>query len=310
MSSLEMDYDTIFQVMDSWELLRRLPDYEATAGSILFTHLFEKCPSTKALFGFFPLDKTENTELVTSTRFVKHARYMIQMLDKALNMLGPDAEILQEILTDLGKKHSRMGVKAEFFPLMGEALIQMMKDCLREKFTPDIEKAWGIVYAALSGEMVKAMNDDITVINSWNQLKKLENYEEVAGTILFRRLFQKCPETKTLFGFPVDMDTECSKLMESRRFKIHSKHFVEMLDKALFMLEVKRLEDNMKQLGELHVTYGVKEEYFPIMGEALIYTLKKCLPDEFNPAIKSAWNHVYLKMSTQMITSMKAAAKK
>jgi hypothetical protein len=80
-----------------------------------------------------------------------------------------------------------MGVKPEFFQMMGEALIQMMRDCLRDKFTPDIEAAWKEVYAALSGEMIQAMNDDITVLNSWNQLKKLDNYEETAGVILFRR---------------------------------------------------------------------------------------------------------------------------
>jgi hemoglobin-like flavoprotein len=83
-----------------------------------------------------------------------------------------------------------MGVKAEFFPLMGEAMIQMMRDCLRDGFSPTIEAAWKEVFAALSGEMINAMNDDITVINSWNQLKKLDNYEEEAGVILFRRWVQ------------------------------------------------------------------------------------------------------------------------
>lgn len=89
--------------------------------------LFEKCPSTKALFGFFPVKNGNDADVRTSDRFMKHARYMIQvcpqillrllkgklaysqslvfynqmqMLDKALNMLGPDAEILSEILTD------------------------------------------------------------------------------------------------------------------------------------------------------------------------------------------------------------------
>jgi hypothetical protein len=101
-----------------------------------------------------------------------------------------DSDINPAAFHTVGKKHSRMGVKAEFFPLMGEALIQMMRDCLRDKFTPDIEAAWKEVYAALSGEMIKAMNDDITVINSWNQLKKVDNYEETAGVILFRRWVQ------------------------------------------------------------------------------------------------------------------------
>ena len=70
---------------------------------------------------------------------------------------------------------------------MGEALIETMQECLKGDFLPETEKAWKEVYVALSGEMVKAMNDDITVLNSWNQLKKIENYEEYAGTILFRR---------------------------------------------------------------------------------------------------------------------------
>ena len=57
------------------------------------------------------------------------------------------------------------------------------------------------------------------------------------------------------------MDTDSPKLLESRRFKIHSKHFVEMLDKALLMLEKEELESNMKSLGAMHVTYGVKVGY-------------------------------------------------
>ena len=70
---------------------------------------------------------------------------------------------------------------------MGEALIETLQECLKDSFSPETEHAWKEVYVALSGEMVKAMNDDITVLNSWNQLKKIENYEEHAGTILFRR---------------------------------------------------------------------------------------------------------------------------
>jgi hypothetical protein len=34
--SLEMEYNTIAQVLDSWESLRRISDYEGAAGAILF----------------------------------------------------------------------------------------------------------------------------------------------------------------------------------------------------------------------------------------------------------------------------------
>jgi hypothetical protein len=45
--SLELEYDTIFQVIDTWEQLRRIDNHEEVAGVILFTHLFENCPPAK-----------------------------------------------------------------------------------------------------------------------------------------------------------------------------------------------------------------------------------------------------------------------
>lgn len=43
------------------------------------------------------------------------------------------------------------------------------------------------------------------VSQSWEQLKRTKNYEEVAGAILFQALFSKCPQAKPLFGFPIGM---------------------------------------------------------------------------------------------------------
>lgn len=54
------------------------------------------------MFGF-PIDiDPKSAELVVSKRFLMHASYLIQMLDTALNMLGPDIELLTEIMTELG----------------------------------------------------------------------------------------------------------------------------------------------------------------------------------------------------------------
>ena len=47
-------------------------------------------------------------ELAKHERFSKHATYFIQMIDKALGMLGPDIELLTEILMDLGLKHAKV----------------------------------------------------------------------------------------------------------------------------------------------------------------------------------------------------------
>ena len=98
--------------------------------------------------------------MVKNPRFVKHAQYFIQMIDRALNMLGPDIELLTEILMELGEKHVRYGVKPEYFPSMGRALIDAVSSNLsEEEFTSDIKSDWVEVYGALSYDMIRAQKN-------------------------------------------------------------------------------------------------------------------------------------------------------
>lgn len=144
-------------MIDSWEHLRRVKNYEEVAGSLLFQRLFERQPAAKVLFGF-PIDiDPKSPELISSKRFLMHASYLIQMLDTALNMLGPDIELLTEIMLELGTKHIRYGVKPEYFPVMGECLIETLDEVLKEQITDTIKDAWEETYKALSSDMIRAM---------------------------------------------------------------------------------------------------------------------------------------------------------
>ena len=64
-----------------------------------------------------------------------------------------------------------------------------------------------------------------------------------------------------------------------------------MIDKTVSMLGVdnETLSENMKDLGQLHVTYGVLPEYLPKMTESIIFMLKKKLGDDFTSADAKAW---------------------
>ena len=67
---------------------------------LAYCSFFEKVPQAKILFGF-PKDMNPGSEeMQTNKRFLAHASYMIRMFDKQLQMLGPDTELLEEILTD------------------------------------------------------------------------------------------------------------------------------------------------------------------------------------------------------------------
>ena len=121
--------------------------------------MFAKCPRSKLLFGF-PLDmNTDSESLKNNRRFRAHAKYMIAMLDKALGMLGPDSELLEEAMSDLGKKHAQMGIDdPSYYVIMGESLVMALGDLLGTQFTPEVEESWCIVYGELTSAMMKEMH--------------------------------------------------------------------------------------------------------------------------------------------------------
>jgi hemoglobin-like flavoprotein len=117
--------------------------------------LFALEPEAKRIFGFGASMGPISDSLMKSARFTKHAKYFIQMIDKALGMLGPDIELLTEILLDLGAKHVTYGVKPEYFPSMGRALLFAVKERLGDEWTDEVKDAWVEVYGALSYDMIR-----------------------------------------------------------------------------------------------------------------------------------------------------------
>jgi hemoglobin-like flavoprotein len=100
-------------------------------------------------------------EVQKSKRFATHAGHFIEMIDTALNMLGPDGETLREIMMELGTKHVRYGVTAEMFLVMGRILIEMMQEFLAEHrsefvFSPAIKTSWTETYTYLSQTMLES----------------------------------------------------------------------------------------------------------------------------------------------------------
>ncbi len=57
-------------------------------------------------------------------------------------------------------------------------------------------------------------------------------------------------------------------------------------------------------LGERHVSYGVRVEYYPLAREAYLWALEKHLGEEFTPALKEAWAAAF----DALIQTMSSAA--
>lgn len=101
--------------------------------------------------------KTE--DVANSRRFLTHAVFLVEMLEKALNMLGENDDELTFMLMELGQKHVRYGVKPDYFVHMKKAIIAMLHEKLTIKFTEEDVNAWDEVLGALISDMTKAQRE-------------------------------------------------------------------------------------------------------------------------------------------------------
>jgi hemoglobin-like flavoprotein len=98
---------------------------------------------------------------------------------------------------------------------------------------------------------------------------------DVAGRLIYERIFTLAPETRALFDD--DISAQSLRLMKAVTT------VVEGLD---------RLDDIgpfLLRLGHRHVGYGVRPEHMDLVEDAVLWALEKGLGDEFTPEVQQAW---------------------
>lgn len=109
------------------------------------------------LFGFGLKDDPASVALKGSRRFVLNATVMIGMFDEAFKALKTDISELSNNFTKLGEKHVTYGVKPEYFPIMGSAMLHMLFALLGDGFTREKRMDFSLVYDALAEDMIAAL---------------------------------------------------------------------------------------------------------------------------------------------------------
>ena len=62
----------------------------------------------------------------------------------------------------------------------------------------------------------------------------------------------------------------------------------------------------LMELGRRHVGYGVEEDHYQKVGDALMQTLAEGLGAQFTPAVRHAWNQAYELMARVMLAGARA----
>eukprot|EP00522_Entomoneis_paludosa_P009408 CAMPEP_0172440746 /NCGR_PEP_ID=MMETSP1065-20121228/1363_1 /TAXON_ID=265537 /ORGANISM="Amphiprora paludosa, Strain CCMP125" /LENGTH=148 /DNA_ID=CAMNT_0013189739 /DNA_START=26 /DNA_END=469 /DNA_ORIENTATION=- len=144
------------------------------------------------------------------------------------------------------------------------------------------------------------------VVETWGEIQKIPEYEEVAGVLLFKNIFKVEPAAQNIFSFGQEFDIGSEKIFEDRRFIAHAKTVIGMVTAAIGLLEkgeMEKLINVLRDLGARHVSYDVVPEHYPIVGEALITTLAAALGDSFTAEVKRQWLHVADVIFTTMATT-------
>jgi hemoglobin-like flavoprotein len=105
------------------------------------------------------------------------------------------------------------------------------------------------------------------------------NRKVEVGGIFYERLFVIAPDTKVLFKG--DIEEQSRKLMDTLAIAIGN------------LRDTPALVGMLEALAHRHVAYGVREEHYDKVGEALLWTLEKVFGVAFTGEVRNAWATLY-----------------
>ncbi len=117
---------------------------------------------------------------------------------------------------------------------------------------------------------------------------KVAPISDKASELFYGRLFEIAPSVRALF--PDDMTEQRKKLMATLAIVVNG---LTNLDAIL---------PAASALAKRHVGYGAQPAHYPVVGEALLWTLEKGLGPSWTPQVASAWTAAYGTLSGFMIS--------
>src|SRR6266498_257202 len=102
---------------------------------------------------------------------------------------------------------------------------------------------------------------------------------EIIGQLFYARLFALNADLRTLFQH--DMNEQVNKLMRMIALCVSC-----LDDETIFISTV-------EELGARNVAYGVRDEHYAVVGEALIWALSEGLGTAYSLEVQVAWIALY-----------------
>jgi len=133
-------------------------------------------------------------------------------------------------------------------------------------------------------------DEQITLVkNSWKMFRKVD--AGLIGDVFYSKLFCDNPQLQQMF--PTSMDQQYKKL-------------IDMLSVIVAKLDdLSGITADIKMMALRHEGYGVKPQHYRLAGNALLWTLKRGLGNDWNDDLEEAWMAAYTTLAEAMIAAVR-----
>ena len=129
-----MDFQQVRLVRESFAVLQ--PEMSDLAAQF-YARLFARDPSLRSLFSSDMADQQR--------KFAAMLNLMIEYLDQPFK--------LHPVLARLGAQHQGYGVQADYYPVLGQVLVETVAIAYGSAWTPALETAWQALFRWMAREM-------------------------------------------------------------------------------------------------------------------------------------------------------------
>jgi nitric oxide dioxygenase len=110
--------------------------------------------------------------------------------------------------------------------------------------------------------------------------------DEAAADLFYSRLFEIAPEVRPMFRG--DLKEQGRKLMATLAFVVAG------------LSRFDKLKAAVSKLGSRHASYGVQDQHYAAVAEALLWTLRQGLGASFTSEAEEAWTVAYTMLAGTM----------
>lgn len=123
------------------------------------------------------------------------------------------------------------------------------------------------------------------VKQSWKTLRAIDPV--IVGDLFYSKLFIANPSLRNMF--PKKMDEQYTKLMD-------------MLSVIIARLDrMDELNEDIAAMARRHVHYGVRPAHYKLVGNALLWTLRQGLGQDWTIDVEQAWTKCYSNLADTMM---------